>query len=192
MGNKAEHTFVGQPTCGKQRQCTACGYKEAMLEHSFGAGGRCTRCNKSITTEELAKLVQFRVEILRGVWTDTGDVAEFMFITCINRTPYTVYQYDYEPSRVLTEMDYTWASIDVEANNGGPTWTQHYMSALNGTDPMRSARLITPYSYQGDHLQSFCIGMEVPRDVIVYEWIRINGRNYCVKLEVGKDPVWIE
>ncbi len=192
LGNKADHKYEGKAVCGEARLCTVCRQPEPVQEHSFNASGRCSRCNKLITAADLAKLVQFRTELVRGVWTDTGEVAEFVIVTCTNRTPYTVYQYDYEPSKVLTNMRYTWTSIDIPANDYSTRWTQSYLSALNGTDPQRSARLVTPYDYYGDFLQSFCIGYEVPRDVIVYEWVRINGRSYCVKLEVGKTPVWID
>lgn len=192
LGNKLAHTYEGKVVCGEPRLCTVCGQPEPVQAHSFGANGRCTKCNKAITVEDLSKLVQFRVDVVKGVWKDTGEPAEFVVYTCVNRSPYTVDVYDYELNRTLVEQRYTWASIEAEAHNDGPTWTHQYLSALNGTDPMRSARLITPLSYKGDHLQSFCIGLEVPRDVILLEWIEINGRNYCVKLEIGKEPVWIE
>ena len=177
LGNKLEHTYVGKVVCGEPRLCTTCKQPEPVQEHTFNANGRCTRCTKQITLEDLAKLVQFRVDVVRGVWQDTGVAAEFIVISCINRSPFTVYQYDYETNRMLTEVRYRWASIDVKANNSGPSWTHHYLSALNGIEPMRSARLITPYVYNGSFLQSFCVGIEVPRDVIVYEWVEIDGRN---------------
>ena len=189
QGSVLPHAYLGPLVCGQQRTCIRCGKAEAMVKHSYNQNGVCTRCQGLITAAELQASVQFHVDIVSGRWTDTLEPVEFLIITCVNRSSVTLNQVDYELSVPTDHWEYHWADITITPDSVNRIYDEFYTSGLNR--PLdKVARLDPVYKQKGDHLQTFEIGTEVPRNVYIWETIRVGDQTFTVHLTPGQPAKW--
>ena len=208
-GTECVHKW-SEATCDEPRMCMECGAVEDEPRGHTWKGTVCERCGQArgelhtdrlsqgcgptcpMVTGDNTQLVQFYADKVTGRWSDTGEPVEFLIITCVNHTCYDVSVDSYEVSSAPVNRNFSWVPVEVKAYNHVAEYTATNISTFKEVNPQRTADLLKPYQVKGEFLQCFCIGYEVPWNVIVYEEITVSGEKYKVELQPGKMPVWTQ